>query len=373
MAGLYIHIPFCASKCAYCDFYSITEKNILNIFIDALTEEIRIKSETFPIDSVETIYFGGGTPSVLEISHIDRIINVLGENLDISTVKEISFEANPDDLNIAYLKDLKSVGINRLSIGVQSFSDDILKLLKRRHDAQKAIQSVLLAEKSGFDNICIDLIYGIAGIDNEKWIRELKTAFALPIKHLSAYHLSVEPGTDLFLMQKRNLYKSVDEELSRDQFFILNNISEEFGFNHYEISNLAKSGYKSIHNSAYWDEKPYLGFGPSAHSYWGDIRLWNTNNINEYIKNINRNGCYYDYEEIDSEKRFNEYLIKKLRTSEGVNYKDMKSLFGQKKFDQFIFNIKRLSGCCYVSDNEDFRLSLAGWFISDSVISSLMI
>jgi oxygen-independent coproporphyrinogen III oxidase len=373
LAGLYVHIPFCVSKCSYCDFYSTASLGLIDNFIHALSKEICFKSEIQDLRKPETIYFGGGTPSVLTISQIEEILNLLAKNFDINNVKEISFEANPENLSLEYLKGLKSIGVNRISIGIQSLRDDTLKYLRRRHNSRKALESVMNAEKAGFENICADLIYGISNLNSFKWGEDLETVFKLPVKHLSAYHLSVEQNTLLFRQVQKKQYSVTDEEHSREQFFALNNISEKYGFKHYEISNLALSGYQSLHNSAYWDEKPYLGFGPSAHSYYANTRTWNVGKLNEYISKIKNNQKFFEQENLKTEHRFNEYLLKRLRTSNGIKYSDLQHLFGDRLLEYFKDRVSGIAPHLYRPDNQHLTLNLSGWFISDYIISELMI
>ncbi|HSM49598.1 MAG TPA: radical SAM family heme chaperone HemW, partial [Draconibacterium sp.] len=284
MAGIYIHIPFCRRKCYYCDFYKTVNTSLTPKYIDALITEIVQRKNYLENEPVETIYFGGGTPSVLTRNEIVEILNTLHRHFTISPNVEITFEANPDDFSGDYLKEIYQAGIRRLSIGIQSFQNEILQKMNRRHDAAQAIEAVENAAKTGFNDISADLIYGLPGLTHNQWKADLKRVFELPVQHLSAYHLTYHEGTAFYTWLKKGTLKELKEAESVSQFQILNEMAKENGFEQYEISNFAKNGKYSKHNSAYWLGVKYLGLGPSAHSFNSISRRWNVAHIESYIK-----------------------------------------------------------------------------------------
>ena len=274
MAGIYLHIPFCKSRCIYCDFYSTLKINSIESYITTLSEELKQRKDYLQ-DPIETIYLGGGTPSLLSYKQLGVLFKNLDKHYNLSAVKEVTLEANPDDLTPDYLNELKKLPINRLSIGIQSFHDKHLQKLHRRHTAQKAIEAVHKSQDVGFDNISIDLIYGLPNETLEEWKEDIQQAINLNIQHISAYHLIYEKSTPLFQLLTSGKIKEVNEELSLDFFSLLIDKLNGAGFEHYEISNFSKPSYQSQHNSSYWNETHYLGCGPSAHSFNGTSREWN--------------------------------------------------------------------------------------------------
>jgi len=297
MSGIYIHVPYCKHKCEYCDFYSVVTSEGKEKFASLIEKELVLRKEYLPDNEIETIYFGGGTPSMLDENQISDILNSISKNYTISK----NLEANPDDLTSELLISLRSIGVNRLSIGIQSFSDIDLKQLGRRHDASQAVNAVNMAHNADFDNISIDLIYGLPYSNTDIWISNLQKAFELPVSHLSCYHLIYEEGTPLSKRVVLGKVTPVSEDLSVEQFQILQEMSAKNGFIHYEISNLAKEGCFSRHNSSYWNQVPYLGLGPSAHSYNGISRDWNPKSIAIW-KNSIENGLFAGESEILSLK-----------------------------------------------------------------------
>ncbi|HOH55971.1 MAG TPA: radical SAM family heme chaperone HemW, partial [Paludibacteraceae bacterium] len=286
MAGIYIHIPFCSQRCSYCNFFSVVSINLLNEVIDAIIKEFSIRKDYLKNEPVQTIYFGGGTPSLLTIQQIEKLLNTIYKNFPVEKNAEITFEANPDDLTEKYLSDLKKTGINRLSIGIQSFDDNKLKILNRRHNAFQAVEAVRVAQRSGFNNISIDLIYGLPFQSLIEWENDLDKAFSLPIQHLSAYALTFEEKTLLLKQKEKKLIEPADEELMIKMYELLLNKSNQNGFDAYEISNFSLPEFYSRHNSSYWTQTPYLGIGPSAHSFNGFSRQWNVASIHKYIEGI---------------------------------------------------------------------------------------
>lgn len=373
MSGIYIHIPFCRKLCNYCDFYRSKRMGAKDDLLECLLIEIEQKASYPDKETTDTIYIGGGTPSVLSVKEINSLFNKIYSFFDVMPDAEITFEANPDDLNCEYINDLKQYTvINRLSIGVQSFIDRDLKFLNRRHDSATAVNCVTDAAKAGFSNISIDLIYAIPGMNNEEWEYNLNRAFSLDINHLSAYHLTYEPNTVLFdMVNKRNL-TPVAEENSIKQFSLLIDIAEKNKYEHYEISNFSKNGCYSKHNSNYWKGIKYLGIGPSAHSYNQVSRQWNISNNLEYIKRITNNEKYYDIEFLDTKTRFNEYVMTGLRTKWGINLDYISKAFGDQMRYQLTQNAENFIKSGKIIDNQDnYTLSRDGMLIADYIISQL--
>jgi len=375
LAGIYVHIPFCEKRCYYCDFYSVANKNKINDFIKALISEIKLKQGFFldKKEPIKTIYFGGGTPSVLSIGQLEIIINEIAKIFDISEVVECTIEVNPDDINAEYVKGLKSIGFNRVSIGIQSFDNGLLKLMNRRHSKEDAIKAVYEFYNAGINNISVDLIYGLPGTDEIYWENTLLEAFKLPMVHLSAYCLSYEEGTVFYNWYQRNKIQQIPEEMQWKQYQLLHEISMNNGFEHYEISNLSKPGYKSKHNSSYWQGVSYLGLGPAAHSFNGHARSWNIADIGQYIDLIRENKICREEENLSESDQFNEYLMTRLRTSDGISIAEMKQKY-QPIFTNDILNeIKNRYSQYFESINEErIAMNLEGWFVSDSIIAGLM-
>ena len=343
MSGIYIHIPFCKSKCSYCDFYSIANSKKLTDFMPALLKEIEVRKECLTDKNIETIYFGGGTPSQLYIQDIEIILNQIYTHFQIKADAEISFEANPDDLNINYLRALKNLGVNRLSIGLQSLNDDMLRFLRRRHTADDAISSVENADKCGFKNISADLIYGIPRLSEKMWQETLHKTLKLPIQHLSAYHLEIEENTLMYRQLKENKFQVIDEELSFTQYCDLLEISSTYNINQYEISNFSKLGYQSKHNSAYWSRIEYLGFGPSAHSYYQNKRAFNVSDLDLYCKQIKKSQPHYETETLSVLDHINEAIMLSLRTVDGININDFEKDFGSTQTEKLKSSLKTIN------------------------------
>ncbi|MCK5822943.1 MAG: radical SAM family heme chaperone HemW [Bacteroidales bacterium] len=374
MAGIYIHIPFCKQKCFYCDFYSTTLLKNKPVFVKALNKEFYLQKDYLKNNCVETIYFGGGTPSVLTYDELMSIFNQIYNNFDVVDNPEITFEANPDDLTNDYLKELKHSPVNRLSIGVQSFFDDDLKTMNRRHNAAEAEAAVKLSQDVGFHNISLDLIYGLPKMNNQKWLHNLNTAFNLNIQHLSAYHLTYEPKTVFYNYLKNKIIIPVVEQESIDEYRTLVNKTKQEGFIHYEISNFGKKGFFSKHNSNYWRQEKYLGVGPSAHSFNNTSRQWNVKDTDKYISFIEKEILPYDSEILDPEKQYNDYIITSLRTMWGVDLDFLKEKFNErvvsyclKSAEQYI-KTKNMN----LTDNH-LILSEKGMLIADKIISDLFI
>ncbi|NMA74356.1 MAG: radical SAM family heme chaperone HemW [Bacteroidales bacterium] len=372
MAGIYLHIPFCKSRCIYCDFYTTTDTHSQNLYVEALIQELKMRKEYLK-DSIKTIYIGGGTPSLLSPNQLEKIFNTLFSEYNLTKVKEVTLEANPDDLNSTYLKSLQSLPINRLSIGIQSFNDKQLKALNRRHSANQALDAVKRSQDYGFQNISIDLIYGLPNETIQEWEKDIEQAIQLDIQHLSAYHLIYEENTPLFQLLQEKKIEEVDEDLSVHFFSTLIHSLKNAGFEHYEISNFCKKGYRSQHNSSYWDGSHYMGCGPSAHSYNGASREWNVSSLTEYIKGLQSNHRIFEVENLDLSTRYNDYIITALRRCEGIDLKYVEKVFGEKLYQHCLFFAQsHINSQALELINNNLKLTHQGIFISDGIMSDLL-
>lgn len=333
MAGIYLHIPFCRQACHYCNFHFSTSLKLKNEFVQALLKEISLQQNYLPAEPVNTIYFGGGTPSLLTIDELSCILQTLRQQFNVAVDAEITLEANPDDLGEEKLKEWRQAGINRLSIGVQSFFEDDLRWMNRAHTAQQAIGNLQLAKKY-FDNITIDLIYGTPTLPDDKWQHNVQQAIALGIPHLSCYALTVEPGTALASMINKHKTTDVNTEDQARQFLLLMDWLQAAGYEHYEISNFALPGMRSRHNSSYWQGASYLGLGPSAHSFNGKSRQWNIANNALYIKSLQEDKVPFEIETLTETQRLNEYIMTSLRTVEGLSIAWVVNRYGERKANQ---------------------------------------
>ena len=373
MAGIYIHIPFCKTRCIYCDFFTSTNESEIDAYVEALCKEIHLRKDELSDDIVKTVYFGGGTPSRLEKNHIEQIFEAVRANYQLSANPEITIEANPDDLSNDYVDMLCGLPFNRISIGVQSFDDGELKFLSRRHDAKGAIEAVKYCQEKGFNNISIDLMYGLPNQTLATWKRSLQHAIDLNIQHISAYHLIYEEKTRLYSLLQAGKVNPVDEDSSLEMFATLIDALTKVGFEHYEISAFAKQGFVSQHNSSYWTGLKYIGFGPSAHSFDGDHRWWNVSSLPKYITGINNSTLNLEKEYIDLTTKYNEYIITGLRTSWGIDLDVLKSKFGDELYDYFLQNAQRYFSLNYLKkENTNITLTYQGIFISDGIMSDLM-
>ncbi|MDD3859497.1 MAG: radical SAM family heme chaperone HemW [Bacteroidales bacterium] len=373
MCGIYIHIPFCKSKCSYCDFYSVSNSSAINGFVDALVKEIAIRKNEIKGKLVETMYFGGGTPSILNISDINKILEIIYNNYNISKIAEITLEANPEDLTVNYLTELKKSKINRLSIGLQSTDDYFLKLMRRRHSAEVGINSVYIANKIGFENISVDLIYGLEGLSQNLLKTELDKVLQLPVKHISAYHLGIEEGTLLYRRLKEGRISIIDEKTSFDQYNLIVNMTGNAGFYQYEISNFGKQGFVSIHNSSYWIRKEYLGFGPSAHSFIDNTRTYNNSSVASYCEKSNNGKRHFESETLSKSDHINETIMLSLRTIAGLNMKELEKSFGDIQVNRIKSVLKKTNPRYYKIENDFLKLTTQGMFVSDTIISSLFV
>lgn len=373
MAGIYIHIPFCRLKCYYCDFYKTVNTSHTKKFIKILQNEIVQRKNYLESEPVETIYFGGGTPSVLTGSEITGILDCISLHFNVLSTVEITFEANPDDLSTEYLHEIYQAGVRRLSVGIQSFQNEYLKKMNRRHNAEQAIEAVENAAKIGFNDISADLIYGLPGLTRAQWKSDLIRVFQLPVQHLSAYHLTYHKGTPFYTWLKKGTLKALNEEESIRQFQMLIRMAHENGFEQYEISNFAKDQKYSKHNSSYWKGVKYLGLGPSAHSFNGVSRSWNVSNIESYIKAVVAGISYSETEILTEKNKYNEYVITRIRTKWGVSTDEIKSVFGTEKADWFQKNIEKYISLKLVKQqNTIFTLTEKGMFVSDDIMANLM-
>lgn len=371
MAGIYVHIPLCGSRCYYCDFYSSTYHGNKEDLLKSICKELTTRKEYLKGESIRTIYFGGGTPSQLRVMEIESILQVIKENYDCC-VEEITLEANPEDLSLDYLQALKDCGVNRLSLGVQSFKPGDLQAINRRHTVAKAIESVKMAQQCGFDNISIDLIYGLPNQTLQDWQYNLQQAVELRVQHISAYSLTFEEGTMLTKMRDRGEIKEADEELSFEMFKLLRHTLSQKGYVPYEISNFALPGYESKHNSSYWNYVPYLGVGPSAHSFDGQSRRWNIANSRLYISKMAAVDTYYNIETLDTFTRYNEYVMTGLRKKEGVDIAVLETLFEKDLKEYFLRMIDTyIKEGKVIKDGQHYYLSEEGIFVSDYIIEEL--
>lgn len=326
MAGIYIHIPFCKQACYYCDFHFSTSLKYKDDMLAAIIREITLQKNYLLGDSIETIYFGGGTPSLLEAGDINRIIDTLGQHHSISSDAEITLEANPDDLDQQKVQALRGTAINRFSIGIQSFYDEDLLWMNRAHRSAEAEASVKRAQDAGFENITVDLIFGYPLLTDTKWKHNMDTVVSLQVPHVSAYSMTVEPQTALASFIKKKVYAPLNEQQSAEQFLKLADAMQGKGFEHYEISNYAKPGYYSKHNTNYWRGVKYLGLGPSAHSFNGEARQWNIANNAKYISAISDNEIPAETEILSEKDRLNEYVMTSLRTMWGLDLEHLENI-----------------------------------------------
>jgi oxygen-independent coproporphyrinogen-3 oxidase len=374
MAGIYIHIPFCKQKCHYCNFYSLTSEKYRSVFIDVLIKEIALQKNYLKGEEIETIYFGGGTPSLLSSDEIKRIIDNLALFHNINTDAEITLEANPDDITREKITELRKTPVNRFSIGIQSFFDEDLKYLNRVHSGREAGLSVKTVLDAGFKNMSIDLIYGIPTLSNEQWQANIEKFFSFGIPHLSSYALTVEPKTALEVLIRKGKMKNVDEEKAVRQFRILMRTMKEKDFIHYEISNFSREGFYSKHNRSYWQGKKYLGLGPSAHSFDGNSRQWNISNLSKYIEAVNAGGKIVEKEILTKEQKYNEYVMTSLRTIWGTNTKYILEEFGKTLENHYFKGVrKHIKAGFVMQDNTVFRLTDRGKIFADGIASDLFI
>ncbi|MGA1227094.1 MAG: radical SAM family heme chaperone HemW [Tamlana sp.] len=373
MAGIYIHIPFCKQACFYCDFHFSTSLKKKDELLNSLVKELELRKDSFKNETIETIYFGGGTPSLLTNAELQLLIDKVYNNFNVVKSPEITLEANPDDLTKLRLSSLTSTQINRLSIGIQSFFEDDLKSMNRAHNSKEAKTCLSIATQY-FDNITIDLIYGIPNMSLEKWDKNLKTAFDFGVNHISSYALTVEPKTALASFIKKGAYPPIDEDLALQHFNYLVEKTTEQGFVHYEISNFGKPDYFSKHNTSYWQGKPYLGIGPSAHSFYNKQRGWNMANNSKYIQAIQNNTLPNTIEHLSEKDQFNEYVMTGLRTIWGVSLKKVVRDFGMRYKTHVLKHAEKYIHQDLLVIKEDVILvAKKGQFLVDGIASELFL
>ncbi len=371
MAGIYIHIPFCKQACYYCNFHFSTNISGKDEMINAICHEA-IDRKNYIQETVETIYFGGGTPSLIGFDALKKIFEILHLHFLIAPNAEITLEANPDDISIQSLVQWKSLGMNRLSIGIQSFFEEHLKWMNRSHSAQQAERCIQLALDAGYENFSIDLIYGIPGLSNKQWEENIDQAITFLVPHISCYALTVEPKTALHTMIAQHKKDDVDEAVQSNHFNILQQKMKKAFYRQYEISNFAIKGFESRHNSGYWQEKTYLGIGPSAHSYNGESRQWNISNNALYVKNVRESLPYFDIEYLTETQKLNEYLMTHLRIAKGIDIEKIKLLSGEKTALKICNAAQKWIDAGKLSyQNENFCLTDKGKFFADGIAADL--
>jgi len=372
LAGIYIHIPFCRQACLYCNFHFSTSLRLKNDLINALLKEITLCTVYNNDKSVETIYFGGGTPSLLQAETLNSILDALHQKFYIVADAEITLEANPDDISAPQLAAWKSMGINRLSIGVQSFFEEDLKWMNRAHTAEQSFNSIMLAQQAGFNNLTIDLIYGSPGLSDEKWQQNVKRAVDFKIPHLSCYALTVEPKTALHSLIAKNKMQDTDPEQQARQFMQLMSWLEDAGYEHYEISNFSIPGKRSRHNTSYWLGKPYYGFGPSAHSFNGaDTRSWNIANNALYVQSLSENIIPAEKECLTKVQRLNEYIMTSLRTCEGTDLGYIQNIFGEQYVQRIRSSAQPYFNEKMIIENNALKLTQSGKLFADGIAADL--
>jgi oxygen-independent coproporphyrinogen III oxidase len=374
MRGIYIHIPFCRKACRYCDFYFSVSLKYQEPFVDALVAEIRKKGETNPGMHLDTLYVGGGTPSVLSSPQLERIVKTIGKHYTFRKNPEWTIEGNPDDLDIRALEKLQELGFNRLSIGIQSFIKRDLDLMRRSHQSDQAERSVRLAAASGFNNISIDLIYGVPGQSSSEWEENINRALSLPVSHLSAYHLTFEPGTVFDHWRKKGTIEQVAEEESVHQYRIMRSKLIAAGFDHYELSNFSRGDKVSEHNMLYWSGKPYLGFGPSAHSFNGEDRSWNISSLKKYMERIASGNETGQTEHLSTTEKYHDYLITSLRTRRGADPAFIELQYGKKIREHFEKQVQPFlkKGNMFEAGGK-LVIDPEGWLITDHILRALFI
>ena len=377
MAGLYLHVPFCSSKCSYCAFYSVTNNQLKQDYIEAVCKELYLRKHFFqdihlknnqfdPV--VNTVYFGGGTPSCLDESNFEKIFNAIYDCFG-SSFEEVTIECNPDDITLPYAKTLKKYA-NRISLGIQTFNNDQLKLINRRHNAEEAMNAVNIIKEVGISNISIDLIFGFPKETLADWLFDINQAIKLDVQHVSAYSLMFEEGTKLYHLLQKEKIEQIPEELSVEMYDVLIDQLSEAGLVQYEISNFAKPGFESRHNSSYWNETPYLGVGPSAHSYNLSTRSWNVSNVSQYVKSIAKGILPLEEEQIDEITRYNDLITTALRTKEGIHLNALQEDYAQYLLEQSSEFIKE--GTMIKTSDNRLALTRKGYYISDAIMAELI-
>lgn len=374
MSGIYIHIPFCSQRCSYCDFYTRVAPRQIDDTVNAIVREMEIRADYLKGEPIQTIYFGGGTPSLLTAEQFQRIFDKLYALFEVNSAAEITFEANPDDLTPAFFESIKHLPFNRISIGIQSFDDVQLKKINRRHSGDEAIAAFTNARNAGFDNISIDLIYGLPLQTKQSWEMQLDKALSLGAEHISIYGLTYEEGTPLHKLRELGRVSSADDTEMIEMHKLMFRKMEKAGYEAYEISNFAKPGLRSQHNSAYWKMTPYLGLGPSAHSFDGNSRQWNVSSIKKYNQDVFTGGDFFELEELTLTDMYNEYVMVALRTKEGVNLSYIAEKLGADFRDKFVITAQKQIENKYMAiNNQHVSLTLEGILISNLIIEDFVL
>ena len=372
MAGLYIHIPFCASRCVYCGFFSTTRLDLRQAYVEALGREMRLRDCSCNGKMrIETVYLGGGTPSQLSAEQLRQIFLYINNVYDVSPRAEITIECNPDDITVPFVATLSQLPVNRVSMGAQTFNDERLRFLHRRHRAEQVGEAVKRLRSVGIANISIDLMYGFPGETILEWNADIDAALALGVEHLSAYALSYEEGTPLYTMLQQGRVEELDEELQRAMYYTLKDRLEAAGYEHYELSNFARPGCRSRHNSSYWNHTPYIGLGAGAHSFDGRHRQWNVADIGQYVEAIGEDRVPADSEVIDDVTRYNETVMTALRTIDGIRL----DMLSPSERAHCLTQAKKFLDCGWLClpDDNTLRLTRDGLFVSDTIMSDLML
>ena len=372
MAGLYLHIPFCRKACHYCNFHFSTDLSYVERMVNAICDEIELTADYLQIDTLETIYFGGGTPSVLSPSQLNRILSKVHNHYTITNNVEVTFEANPEDLTLEYCKELKSVGINRLSVGLQSFIADDLSFMNRSHDlnqARTALQHVRLAN---IDQLCTDLMFGLINSNMNQWQNNLSELVKYEPDHISCYNLTIEEQTAFHKWNRQGKIKILEETLQFDQFIQAHEFLTGQGYDHYEISNFSLPGCRSRHNSAYWDHAKYLGVGPGAHSFDGTTRSWNPSNNQKYLRSIEEGTLTKEQEVLSDQNLYNETIMLCLRQAKGIKVSEVSTTFDNRIMQHFKLQADKLiMQGLLIDDDTHYRLGIDNWYLADHISEQL--
>lgn len=367
MAGVYFHIPFCKSSCGYCNFFKSADLGRVDALVEGMHRELEARKNYIKDRDIRTIYFGGGTPSLCNPKLLRGLVEHLKELFNCKNIEEFTIEVNPDDITVDYLLALREMGVDRLSIGIQSFDDAELRVMNRRHSSSQAVEAVRLAQSLGFDNITIDLIFGVDGFGGDCLKHSLEMAISLGVQHISAYHLTIEPNTAFGRRVAKGEFAAVVEQVSSDEYLMVHDYLVGAGFDHYEVSNYALSGFRAKHNSAYWSGAQYLGIGPSAHSFNGENRHWAVASIDKYIDEL-----AFEEEDLSESEHFNEYIMTSLRVKEGVDLRFVRDRFGSERYNTLIEDVQRyLSRGVVKIEEEALFISPKDFLISDSIIADL--
>lgn len=372
--GIYVHIPFCRNKCFYCGFYSVASLQWREAYIQALCREMEWRKNYLPTNKVASLYFGGGTPSLFSKEELEVIVHKIHKTWTFDADAEYSIEMNPEDVTPDKLNVLKHLGFNRITIGVQSFNNDILKRINRKHTGQMAIEAVERAVQSGFPNTGIDLIIGLPGDSPEDLESDLKVVSSLPISHISVYILSIDSNSVFEKLSQKGKFRAQEDDVLADSYLMISEYLKNIGFEHYEISNFAKDSRYSLHNTSYWQQLPYIGLGAAAHSYNGSSRQWNVANVKTYIESINKGFLDFEKEELTLKDKYNEYLMTNFRTYWGINRNDliqMQSLWWENTERKIQSYIRQ--GLMEINSDGRIRMTESGWLLSDAVLAELFV